>query len=308
MYYEQNMSQDQIARALLTSRSNVSRILSVARKRGIVEIKIIEETRRETEIEDLLISRFGLRAAMVAKVPKGSSDYQAVGQLAVGSFLNHLKPRVKVAVSWGRSIQSMVEQLEPENRPDLTFIPLMGGLTAIPSSDSGETLIRTLAQKFNAQHQILHAPTIVGSPEVKSGLMREPNVALVIEAARNCDVAFVGIGSKGANSSSHILQSAGITIESHPDFFEQWAGDLAGRFFNRKGESIDANLDNRTVGLELGEIAKIKRVVGVAVGEDKTAGILAALRGSLISELVTSSTCALKILEAAENKAFDYFD
>ncbi|MEL0320157.1 MAG: MarR family transcriptional regulator, partial [Aquiluna sp.] len=78
MYYEQNMSQDQIARALLTSRSNVSRILSVAKKRGIVEIKINEATKRETDIEEMLISRFGLDAAMVAKVPRSTSDYKAV--------------------------------------------------------------------------------------------------------------------------------------------------------------------------------------------------------------------------------------
>ncbi|MEL0260552.1 MAG: sugar-binding domain-containing protein, partial [Aquiluna sp.] len=157
MYYEQNMSQDQIARALMTSRSNISRILSVAKKRGIVEIKINEATKRETEIEEMLISQFGLRAALVAKVPKGTSDYKAVGQLAVQSFLNHLKPRVKVAISWGRSIQAMVDTLESENRPDLTFIPLMGGMTAIPSSHSGETLIRSLAEKFHAQYQVLHA-------------------------------------------------------------------------------------------------------------------------------------------------------
>ncbi|MFM2023901.1 MAG: hypothetical protein RIR89_1293, partial [Actinomycetota bacterium] len=68
MYYEQNMSQDQIARALMTSRSNISRILSVAKKRGVVEIKINEVTKRETQIEEMLISRFGLRAALVAKV------------------------------------------------------------------------------------------------------------------------------------------------------------------------------------------------------------------------------------------------
>ncbi|NCV36724.1 MAG: sugar-binding transcriptional regulator, partial [Actinobacteria bacterium] len=105
------MSQDQIARALLTSRSNVSRILSVAKKRGIVEIKINEATKRETDIEELLISRFGLHAAMVAKVPRSTSDYKAVGQLAIQSFLSHLKPRVKVAVSWGRSIQAMVDAL-----------------------------------------------------------------------------------------------------------------------------------------------------------------------------------------------------
>lgn len=302
MYYEQNMSQDQIARSLITSRSNISRILSVAKKRGIVEIKINESTKRETDIEEMLISRFGLRAALVAKVPRSTSDYKAVGQLAVQSFLNHLKPRVKVAISWGRSIQAMVDALDNENRPDVTFIPLMGGMTSIPSSYSGETLIRSLAEKFNADYQILHAPTIVQSPDIKLALMKEPSVAAVIESARNADVAFVGIGSRGANSSIHILQSAGISEKDNPEFFSKWAGDLAGRFFDRDGKSINKQLDQRTVGLELGEIAKVKRVVGVAAGDEKTEGILAALRGGLISELVTSSNCALKLLEAAESK------
>ncbi len=302
MYYEQNMSQDQIARSLITSRSNISRILSVAKKRGIVEIKINESTKRETDIEEMLISRFGLRAALVAKVPRSTSDYKAVGQLAVQSFLNHLKPRVKVAISWGRSIQAMVDALDNENRPDVTFIPLMGGMTSIPSSYSGETLIRSLAEKFNADYQILHAPTIVQSPEIKLALMKEPSVAAVIESARNADVAFVGIGSRGANSSIHILQSAGISEKDNPEFFSKWAGDLAGRFFDRDGKSINKQLDQRTVGLELGEIAKVRRVVGVAAGDEKTEGILAALRGGLISELVTSSNCALKLLEAAESK------
>jgi DNA-binding transcriptional regulator LsrR (DeoR family) len=302
MYYEQNMSQDQIARSLITSRSNISRILSVAKKRGIVEIKINESTKRETDIEEMLISRFGLRAALVAKVPRSTSDYKAVGQLAVQSFLNHLKPRVRVAISWGRSIQAMIDALDNENRPDLTFIPLMGGMTSIPSSYSGETLIRSLAEKFNADYQILHAPTIVQSPDIKLALMKEPSVAAVIDSARNADVAFVGIGSRGANSSIHILQSAGINEKDNPDFYSKWAGDLAGRFFDRDGKSISKQLDSRTVGLELSEISKMKRVVGVAAGDEKTEGILAALRGGLISELVTSSNCALKLLEAAESK------
>ena len=302
MYYEQNMSQDQIARSLITSRSNISRILSVAKKRGIVEIKINESTKRVTDIEEMLISRFGLRAALVAKVPRSTSDYKAVGQLAVQSFLNHLKPRVRVAISWGRSIQAMIDALDNENRPDLTFIPLMGGMTSIPSSYSGETLIRSLAEKFNADYQILHAPTIVQSPDIKLALMKEPSVAAVIDSARNADVAFVGIGSRGANSSIHILQSAGINEKDNTDFYSKWAGDLAGRFFDRDGKSISKQLDSRTVGLELSEISKMKRVVGVAAGDEKTEGILAALRGGLISELVTSSNCALKLLEAAESK------
>lgn len=302
MYYEQDMSQDQIARAMLTSRSNVSRILSVAKKRGIVEFRIVETAKRDTELEQMLVNRFGLMNALVAKVPAGTSDYKAVGQLAATHFLTHLKPRVKVAISWGRSLQAMVNELEEDQRPDVTLIPLMGGMTATPSSLNGETLIRSLAGKLKAEFQVLHAPTIVQSPDVKLALMQEPSVKSVIDAAKTADVAFVGIGAKDATSSSYILQAAGLNTAEFPDFFNRLAGDVAGRFYDFDGKVIDTRLESRTVGIDLADLRKIKRVVGVAAGEDKTLGILAALRGKLISELVTSSSCALRLLGMADDK------
>lgn len=302
MYYEQNMSQDQIARALLTSRSNVSRILSVAKKRGIVEIKIVEVAKRETELEDMLVNRFGLLHARVAKVPPGTSDYKAVGQLAASHFLTHLKPRVKIAISWGRSLQAMVNELEEDQRPDITLIPLMGGMTATPTSLSGETLIRSLATKLKAEFEILHSPTIVQSPDVKLALMQEPSVKSVIDAAKSADVAFVGIGAKDATSSNYILEAAGLNKDEFPEFFNRLAGDVAGRFYDLDGKVIDTRLEARTVGIDLADLRKIRRVVGVAAGEDKTLGILAALRGQLISELVTSSSCALRLLGMADDK------
>lgn len=302
MYYEQEMSQDQIARALLTSRSNISRILTVAKKKGIVEIRIAETAKRETELEDMLISRFGLRSALVATIPSGSSDYKPVGQLAAQHFLAHLKPGVKVALSWGRSLQAMVNELDEDNRPDVTLIPIMGGMTATPSSLSGETLIRALATKLNAEYLTLHAPTIVQSQEVKAALMQEPSVKSVIDAASAAEVAFVGIGSKESLSSNYILETAGINKVEHPDFWSKVAGDIGGRFFDSDGEVIDTRLEKRTVGLDLSEMRKIRRVVGVAAGEDKTVGILAVLKGRLISDLVTSSNCALKLLGLADQK------
>ena len=302
MYYEQEMSQDQIARALITSRSNISRILTVAKKKGIVEIKIAETTKRETELEDMLIARFGIRAALVATVPSGSSDYKSVGQLAAQHFLAQLKPGVKVALSWGRSLQAMVNELDEDNRPDVTLIPIMGGMTATPSSLSGETLIRNLATKLNSEYLTLHAPTIVQSPDVKAALMQEPSVKSVIDAGKIADVAFVGIGSKESSSSNYILETAGINKIEHPDFWSRAAGDIGGRFFDSEGKVIDTRLEKRTVGLDLDDLKKIRRVVGVAAGEYKTVGILAALRGRLVSDLVTSSSCAMKLLGLADQK------
>ena len=302
MYYEQEMSQDQIARALLTSRSNISRILTVAKKKGIVEIRIAETIKRETELEEMLIARFNLRAALVATVPSGSSDYKSVGQLAAQHFLAQLKPGVKVALSWGRSLQAMVNELDEDNRPDVTLVPIMGGMTATPASLSGETLIRTLATKLNSEYLTLHVPTIVQSPDVRTALLQEPSVKSVIDAAKMADVAFVGIGSRESYSSNYILETAGINKVEYPDFWSKAAGDIGGRFFDSQGKVIDKNLEKRTVGLDLDELKKIRRVVGVAAGEDKTVGILAALRGKLLSDLVTSSSCALKLLGLADQE------
>ena len=127
LYYEQQLSQEQIAKKILTSRSNVSRILAVAQERGIVEIRIHEQDRRDHELEELLVQRFGLKAAHVAHLPKYATDYQAVGQLAAQVFISHLKPAARIAVSWGRSLQTMVNELEHIDRPDVSLIALMGG-------------------------------------------------------------------------------------------------------------------------------------------------------------------------------------
>jgi len=250
----------------------------------------------------MLIARFGLRAALVAIVPSGSSDYKSVGQLAAQHFLAQLKPSVKIALSWGRSLQAMVNELDEGNRPDVTLVPIMGGMTATPASLSGETLIRTLANKLNSEYLTLHVPTIVQSPDVKAALLKEPSVKSVIDAAKMADVAFVGIGSRESSSSNYILETAGINKIEHPDFWSRAAGDIGGRFFDSRGKVIDTRLENRTVGLDLDELRKIRRVVGVAAGEDKTMGILAALRGKLLSDLVTSSSCAMKLLGLADQE------
>ena len=299
MYYEQDMSQDQIARVLLTSRSNVSRILSEAKNKGIVEFKVVEHSKRDTDLEQQLVSRFGLRTAYVAKVPQGADEYQAVGKIAAQVFLNHMKPNAKIALSWGRSLQSMVNEIPENNRPDLTLIPLIGGMTEVPAAINGENLVRVLASRLKSDFKILHSPTIVQSSAVKSALMNEPSIRSVIDFAKNADIAFVGIGSRGSTSSEYILQAAGLDEGTHRSLFKNAVGDIACRFYNQQGESIDQILDSRTVGLELTEIRKIKKVIGIAVGPDKPPGVLGALRGNLVSTLITSGACAKRVLELA---------
>ena len=54
LYYVEGRSQAEVADALQTSRSNVSRMLTEAQKQGIVEIRINDPAGRVHELEDEL--------------------------------------------------------------------------------------------------------------------------------------------------------------------------------------------------------------------------------------------------------------
>ncbi len=65
LYYDQNKNQQQIADELGVTRSLVSRLLTEAREKGIVEIVVHYPWRTNSALEAELISQFGLQAARV---------------------------------------------------------------------------------------------------------------------------------------------------------------------------------------------------------------------------------------------------
>jgi DNA-binding transcriptional regulator LsrR (DeoR family) len=58
-------------------------------------------------------------------------------------------------------------------------------------------------------------------------------------------------------------------------------------------------LDDRTIGLNLDQIRKIKHKICIAIGWEKVAAILGALRGNLTNVLVTDENTAASLLKAA---------
>ena len=73
-------------------------------------------------------------------------------------------------------------------------------------------------------------------------------------------------------------------------------GDICLQFFNQNGERIEDPIHNRIIGLELSQIKRISRVIGVAGGEEKWIAIRAASRAKLINVLVTDDRTAEMLL------------
>ena len=73
LYYQQGRSQAEVATALGTSRSNVSRMLSEALRQSIVEIRINDPEGRVSELEDELRATFGSAGSTRANRPQAEA-------------------------------------------------------------------------------------------------------------------------------------------------------------------------------------------------------------------------------------------
>jgi DNA-binding transcriptional regulator LsrR (DeoR family) len=64
-------------------------------------------------------------------------------------------------------------------------------------------------------------------------------------------------------------------------------GDICLRFFDAKGSPIQTPLNDRVIGMELEQLRKVKRSVGIAGGQRKLTAIKGAVLGGYINVLIT---------------------
>jgi DNA-binding transcriptional regulator LsrR (DeoR family) len=303
MYFLDGRSQDDVARALGTSRSNVSRMLSAARTQGIVEIRVHDQTTRAAELEQALAERFGLAHVRVAAFRPGADVATAAGDLAARWLDETLRDGGVLGLSWGTSLQAMVEAFSVDQPRSVEVLPLVGGLATVASLVSGEELVRELAGRLGAAYRYLHAPALLRSGAARDSLLAEPTIAEVLQRAATADIAMVGIGAIGIGSSNHIIEGLGLGSAERKAFIAQApVGDTCCRFFDAAGAPVHGVVHDRVLAIELDQLRRIPTVVGVATGPEKAPGVLGALRGELVDGLVTDAALALALLSNAEKR------
>lgn len=296
MYYVENLSQKEVAQRLSTTRSNVSRMLAAARERGIVRFQISRSLGRHMQLEQTLVEQFELREVVVLSAEDEGQELTKVGRLAGRWLEENLSPGQCVALSWGRTLQAMVQAVRVQDPLDVEVVQVGGDLQVAPEF-SGHELVRTLAARAGGRFSYLHAPAILDSQETVEQLRRNPGIAAQLDKARCADLAVVGIGGYGSGFAATLLESAVLTPRERTAMDEAGlVGDVVAHFLDANGDQPDTPLRHRVLALELSELREIPTVVGVAAGAEKAAGILAAVRGDWIDTLVTDQAAAASML------------
>lgn len=304
LYYEANMSEQEIASSCGVSRSSVSRMLAEAKRRGIVTISFTGWNRQGTTEAKELRFTYGLKEVVLVPKIGGGSDVrlkERLGAAAAAYVSEIIRPGQMVGVSWGTTLLEVALKLRARRIPGLSVVQLNGSVGKGGASYLGAQVLQMIAAKLGAKAVLFPAPAIVGDPSLSEALMNDVSITETLEAARGCDVAIftVGVVDPGC-----VLVAAGyLTANDIRRLQERGAvGDICSRFFDSQGRICDAELDRRTLGLCLSDLAAIPLKILVAGGRHKIAGILAALRAGYADVLITDETTASGLRDLAEGE------
>lgn len=297
LYYVANNTQDEIAAKLNVSRQSAQRLVSLAVAERLIKHRLDHPLADCIELAETLSARFQLTYCDVApsdpepKDPNGNLGAWAASYLE--GFLASKAPTV-VALSSGRALRATVSQVSPMNAPQHKIVALQGHM-AQDGRASHYEVVMNLADRIDAQAYLLATPVVARTVEERAFLQQQRSFLAVQELVRLAKVAFVGIGEVTWNGP---LQRDGFYSDADvAELLEKSAvGAINAWAYDRDGRLVQGSLNDRVAGISLEELPA-KRTVGVACGAVKVEAIRAALRGRLVSGLVTDETTARLVLQ-----------
>ncbi len=289
LYYEKKYTQQEIADILGLSRQTVSKLLNDAVKEEIVEIKLHNPQKNCEALEAEICRKFSVQSAVVCNAASKNNEIrQLVTVQAAVRFILPLLQRdnLKVAVSWGRTIQEFIRQMPDITLPGNTVFPLFGA-TDNDSCFSSNEIARDFAYKIGAAVQFAWFPYLTDNEEDRALMEKTSYYKKIKSLWQEIDIALVGIGNKA------VFDLFEETFGQKPGG-SKVTGDIATHFFDENGAFFEPYKNALCASTE--DLKKAGKTVGIACGDDKVKAIRGALKTKLIDVMVTDEYTARKIL------------
>lgn len=300
LYYEELLSQQEIAKHLNISRTSVSRMLKEGYERGVVRIEI-NKSNNFAKIENELEKKFGLKEMVIVNTNSNLSNNNINDQLAEEAvkFLTRILDTGEyVGVSMGTTLYKMtLVNIDVDKNKKCKFIPMMGGISEKNYDIHSNSIAMRMAKLFGGEYFQFWAPALFSDINVLKGFMKEKSIQNILKLLPKITTAIVSIGTTDVFNST-IVRTGDIDIELLDEAIKKGAvGDVAFHLYDLKGESDKFfNINNRVAGISMDGFKKIPKRIGVAGGKTKIQSILGALNGKFINILITDDECAKGLL------------
>jgi|TARA_R110001583_G_scaffold45152_3_gene142619 DNA-binding transcriptional regulator LsrR (DeoR family) len=295
LHYVGGLTQAAVAKRLGLTSVKVHRLISKAVAEGAVKVTIDGNVTECVKLENQLIARFGLSQCTVAPdLGEEGIPLRALGQAGASYLRNVLatQSNITIGLALGRALAAVVHQLPKLETSSIRFVSLLGGLTRDYSINRDDVL-HWIAAKTGAPAYTMPVPLLANSVEDRTVLLNQKGVKEVFSMANNADIKFIGIGTVA--QTAQLVASGPIKPEEIIEIARSGAvGEVMGHFYDENGRIIETSLSARMLSVSL-EGHK-GDVIAVSGGEEKVEAIRAALKGDLLTGLITDELTARAIL------------
>lgn len=300
LYYLDGLGQSEVAKFAKVSQAKVSRLLALAKERGIVRIIVADYDPRRRELEDRLRTRFNLSSAIVIKSGdelEGADLRRTVGHFGAAAIDALIEPGDVVALAGGRTIHELVHHLPPSRNKSLTVVQAMGSVDSTVNAFDAQEVGRVMAQRLGGSFLSLNTPAFIPEKRTRDALLRLEQVRSVHENLGHARVALIGVGTL---ANSVFVERGTLTPPMILELERAGAvGEVCGRFIDARGDECATAWRDRVISVQIDQLRKIPQVIAVVSGGDRTAALLAAIAGGVIKSLVIDEGGATTLLAAA---------
>ena len=303
LYYNQGMTQKDVAEKLGISRSTVIRLLDEAMKRSDVQIWINGGIEDFVSLSIDLEKAYGLDEAVI--IPTGSDKVGDIAKgvgLALGQFLSEVVPdNATIGVGWGRTMTASLSSFRPPRRENCKVVSLLGGIVAVHQTNPLDYTWR-LASALGAECYMFLAPLLVDSIETKRALIEKCGLSTLYALAENLDLAIVSCGDIGPHSTS--LSEGFISKQTLDELVA--AGCVCDTMFNfidAEGRSVDHPINNHAMSIDLDTLKKAKHIVLASGGAHRATAIRATIKRIGCNTLITDEAAARALMELSSGDA-----
>ena len=303
LYYQQNLSQSEIAKIIGISRPTVSRMLDEARKSGVVEIIVHDPIRKNSDLSIALRKKFNLReAVIISESFKHDIAMDRCAEVTAQFLSGIMENNISIGFSWGRAIYAVCDAIKPREYYNVTVSQMAGCLgTGNPHLDGIELAIN-VARKFNGTYTNVVSPVYVDNMLAQNALLASPQIRKALDIASNVDISITGIGTLDDKNSSLLISDISTKEEREEAKRNGAVGHILARFIDKDGNEVFFP-NHYPITVPLSAMRSPKWSIGVTVTSEKAKATLAAIRGKYINCLIADEPLALELLRLADSEA-----
>ena len=301
-YYTDNMTQLQIAEKLNISRIAVSRLLSKARKDGLVQFKIIYPKNmfnvRVANLEKEFTKKYNLKECIIIKTHAEQTETLKELSNQLSNLLDRIvENSTFIGVGWGNTLETVSKYMEVKEKKDIRVTPLIGGYGKFSEGAHSNNIARIIAEKFSGTSYVINIPASFDTKEIKESILADSMGKEIIKRTKMVDLAVLCMSDLSKMSS---LYDKGQLNDEDINYLSKLGviGDINYIFVDKNGNFVPNEISDRTTNIfPIALMKSVKNVLGIAFGTRKAIILNAVLKGGLVNILLTDSEAANKILE-----------